>query len=194
MPQDKNEQDLFVETLNWIAGKLDAAAIPCMITGGSAVGFWGHIRTTMDIDMVISIREDQVAPFAASLAGEAYIDADTARDAVKTGTMFNVISEKTFFKVDLIPLRKDPYELRKFERRIPIEYKQRTVHVISPEDLIISKLMWSRSMGSSERQIRDCASIFELNRESLDIPYIEQWIAALRLQNEFRKIDHPPSQ
>jgi len=189
MPQDKDDADLFLETLDWIISKLDEADIPYMITGGSAVGFWGHIRTTMDIDVVIDITRDQVPAFVQSIEQDAYIESSAVHEALAHGTMFNVISNATFFKVDLVPLRNEPYEQKKFNRRIPMEYRDRKIYVISPEDLIISKLLWSKSMGTSERQIRDCSSIYELNRDDLDLTYIEKWINTLNLDEEFSKLD-----
>ena len=62
------------------------------------------------------------------------------------------------------------------------------IFVISPEDLIISKLIWNKAAGGSERQLKDCMSIINLNRESLDFNYIEKWIENLKLENEFNKL------
>ncbi len=46
-----DEKNIFTETLEWVCNKLDLVNIPHMITGGSDLGFWGHIKTTMDIDL-----------------------------------------------------------------------------------------------------------------------------------------------
>jgi len=159
-----------------------------MVTGGSALGFWGHIRTTMDIDIIISIRKEQINPFLESLLEEAYVDPDTAREAISRHGMFNVIYQKTCFKVDLIPLKKDRYEQEKFSNRLEINLGSNTLSVISPEDLIISKLLWSKSAGGSERQLRDCASIYRLNAGELNESYLKQWFAELGLEEEFNKI------
>ena len=53
MSEGENQKDLFSETLAWIRDKLESLNIEYMLSGGCAVGFWGRIRTTMDIDIVV---------------------------------------------------------------------------------------------------------------------------------------------
>lgn len=188
MPAKKNETNVFIETLDWICKKIENANIQYMITGGSAVGFWGHIRTTMDIDILIQIKDKQVETFLKSFKEDAYINIEEATKSIYEGRMFNVISHKTFFKIDLIPLKDDEYEMEKFERKVKINFLNRDIYVISPEDLIISKLIWSKSAGGSERQIKDCASIYKLNYDMLNMTYIRKWIKKLKIEDEFKKL------
>jgi len=190
MPERKNAKNLFLETLNWICNKLESLHIPYMITGGSAVGFWGHIRTTMDIDMVIQMRISQVDTFLAAVKEEAYVDIQTVKEAVKSKSTFNIIPNETLFKVDIILLDEgNDYEVRKFERRIKMNFQGREIYVITPEDLVISKLIWSKSAGGSERQIKDCESIWKLNQENIDTNYINKWIDVLNIRGEFKKLN-----
>jgi hypothetical protein len=42
MHEEQNAGNIFLETLDWICNKLELFNIPYMITGGSAVGFWGQ--------------------------------------------------------------------------------------------------------------------------------------------------------
>lgn len=189
MSQGKNPKSLFLETLDWICRKLESLDIPYMITGGSAVGFWGHIRTTMDIDMLIHLRSNQVDIFLEAVRNEAYVDAQEAKKAVQNKTMFNIIPNETMFKVDVIPLdESNDYERHKFGRRIKINFQGREIYIISPEDLIISKLIWSKNVGTSERQIADCQSIWKINQENLDSGYIEEWVDLLNIKDEFNRL------
>ncbi|MFA4843304.1 MAG: hypothetical protein WC658_05685, partial [Candidatus Omnitrophota bacterium] len=56
-------------------------------------------------------------------------------------------------------------------------------------DLIISKLMWGKSAGTSERQLRDCVSIWKLNQDKIDRAYIGKWIKQLKIGDEFAKLE-----
>ncbi|MFH1201547.1 MAG: DUF6036 family nucleotidyltransferase [Candidatus Omnitrophota bacterium] len=189
MPEEKMDKNLFLQTLDWICHKLEGADIPYMITGGSAVGFWGYIRTTMDIDILIQIQPKQIPHFLRSIEKEAYVDIEEAKRAIFSKEMFNVILHKTGFKVDIIPLNeKNAYEVEKFKNRIKIKFQDKEIFVISPEDLVISKLMWSKSAGSSERQLKDCESIISLNRKKINLDYILKWVKNLKLDNEFKKL------
>ncbi len=189
MPEGQDAKNLFTETLAWICAKLESEKIPYMITGGSAVGFWGHIRTTMDIDIVIQIYAKQIDSFLKSVENEAYVDTEEAKRAILNREMFNIIHNETCFKVDVIPLNeKDNYEMEKFKNRIKINFQNRDIFVTGPEDLIISKLLWSKSGGGSERQLRDCESIYRLNCEKLNLGYITKWVKILKIEDEFNKL------
>lgn len=188
MSTGKNEENIFVETLIWICDKLDIGNIPYMITGGAAVGFWGQIRTTMDIDILVQIQMNKIGTFFKSIENDAYIDIEAAQKAIINKQVFNIIFKKTYFRIDLIPLKEDAYEQQKFGNRTKLNFQGRDIYVISPEDLIISKLQWSKSAGGSERQIQDCASIYQLNYEMLNLPYLNTWIKQLNLEEEFKRI------
>lgn len=190
MPKNQNNGNVFLETLNWLCDKLEVLRMPYMITGGSAVGFWGHIRTTMDIDTVIQIPLAKFDSFFENIKAEVYIDSETAKSAIAHRKQFNIILNKNCFKIDIIPLNEEnEYEIEKFKRRAKIKFEDREIFVIRPEDLIISKLMWSKAAGTSERQIADCESIWKLNHDKLDSNYIKKWIKKMGIENEFDKMD-----
>lgn len=188
MSEVQNGKNIFLETLEWICNKLDSANIPYIITGGSAIGFWGHIRTTMDIDILIQIHDEQIDSFLRSIENDVYVDIEEAKKAILEKRMFNIILNKTSFKIDLISLKEDIYEIEKFKRKIKINFQNKDIFVISPEDLIISKLLWSKSAGGSERQIKDCESIYRLNYENLNLDYMKKWVKILNIETEFDKL------
>ncbi len=182
--------DAFEDFLTWIVGALDRSGIPYMLTGGAAVGFWGIIRTTLDADVVIEIRESQVDALVSRLAEDAYVDPATAREAVRARAPFNAIHTASGWKADLIPLRDAPYAQESFRRRVRLSYGEGgTIWVISPEDLILSKLSWSRSAGGSERQEVDIAGILRLNRSGLDGDYLRRWASVLGVADDLRRIE-----
>jgi len=62
-----------------------------------------------------------------------------------------------------------------------------SVWMISPEDLIIRKLLWSKD-SMSEMQIRDVENIFFMC-EDLDVQYLQLWIKKLGLQEQYSRIN-----
>ena len=56
---------------------------------------------------------------------------------------------------------------------------------ISPEDLIISKLSWSKD-SHSEIQLKDVRNLIE-TVDGLDLKYIDNWIAQLGLEQIYRE-------
>jgi len=59
--------------------------------------------------------------------------------------------------------------------------------VATAEDTIVAKLEWARA-GESERQLRDVIGILELRGPSLDLPYIERWVAEIGLHSEWERV------
>lgn len=160
-----------------------------MVTGGSAVSFWGRVRTTADIDIVIEIPLSRVSGLVAALRDEAYIDEEDVKEAILTKRMFNVIYNSTAFKVDFAVMDEtNPYAKEGFSRRKKLEFAGKPLWVISPEDLVLSKLRWMKAAGGSECQFQDCRSIMELNKGGLDVKYMEKWAPLIGIEKEYRTL------
>jgi hypothetical protein len=163
------------------------AGVPFMIAGSFASTVHGLPRTTQDLDVVID-PSDGIALDAlvdALLADEFYVDADTARDALRSRSMFNAI-DRSAWKIDFILRKGRPFSIEEFSRRTALQILGVPVFVASPEDTIIAKLEWSMQSGGSERQRGDVAGILATMGTELDRGYIERWILALDVETEWR--------
>lgn len=45
-----------------VTQSLEELKIPYLVTGGIAVAIWGRPRSTLDIDIVIKIKREQISP------------------------------------------------------------------------------------------------------------------------------------
>ena len=62
-----------------------------MIVGSYAASVHGFTRATHDLDIVVSLRPQEVSKLADALGDEFFLDVEPARDAVRRGEMFNAI-------------------------------------------------------------------------------------------------------
>jgi hypothetical protein len=171
-----------------IRDALCLAKVPYMLTGSFAGSIHGVPRATQDIDIVIApTRPQLVALLSEFPESEYYADRETAMDALKTQGQFNLIDFATGWKVDFIIRKHRAFSLEEFERRIPMRILGVSLDVTSPEDLLIAKLEWAK-LGSSERQIADAAGIVHLQGDALDISYVERWVNALSLHEQWQKV------
>ncbi len=155
-----------------------------MLTGSFASAYHGEPRATQDIDLIIAATTEQVRQLAGLLPeDEYYFDIDDALEAVRRQSMFNVIDLQTGWKLDFILRKPLPFELVKFQRRVSVDYNGNTLFIATAEDIIISKLEWSKA-GESERQLRDVAGILKI-RNDIDRAYIEGWVATLDLGTQW---------
>jgi len=165
-----NEQLEFVKE---IAGRLDSAGIAYMLTGSMALALYTRPRMTRDIDLVIECRSPDSDIIVRLFEVDCYVDAEEVRDAIASRTMFNIIHNEWIIKADFIVRKDDNYRQLEFGRRRRFTIEGVPVWVVSPEDLILSKLHWSKE-AESELQ-REDARVMMQTIQDLDWIYLEKW-------------------
>lgn len=172
---------------------LDAAKVPFMITGSLASTAHGVPRATTDVDVVIDPPEEALEAFLAALGeGGWRIDGGeaAARRARVRRSHFVVVDDATSWKVDLVVKKDRPFSIAEFERREQLEVLGVPAWVASAEDVIVSKLEWSKlsnDVTQRSRQRRDVAGVVASRGVDLDRAYVEHWVAALDLDDEWRQ-------
>ncbi len=115
-----------------------------MLTGSFAANFYATPRMTRDIDIVIEIDRFEVGKFCRYFENDFYINKSSILEALEIEGLFNIIHETSVFKVDFI-IRKDSiYRETEFRRRNQVMFGDMQIWIVSPEDLIISKLFWAK--------------------------------------------------
>jgi hypothetical protein len=171
------------DVLRRVTGALAEASIPYMLTGSFASAYYGAARSTRDIDFVIEATSEQLTDFIQRLPREQYYaDLDAALEAYHRQSLFNIIDMASGWKIDLIIRKARAFSREEFRRRQFVNLQDLSLFVASAEDVIVSKLEWSK-LAQSQRQIEDVAAILRIRRDSLDRSYLEKWIAELHLES-----------
>lgn len=157
---------------------LNQLKIPYLVTGGIAVYVWGRPRFTADIDIVIELKKEKVKQLVQTLIKDGYIDEDAVMEAIKYKSEFNFIDQEVGIKVDFWVLKNNDYDKSRLERRIAKKILNQKVFFISPEDLILKKLLWHQE-SQSTRQLEDIHSIMEILKGKLDFTYLRKWAKKL---------------
>jgi hypothetical protein len=175
----------FREVFRRVSEVLDSAAIPYMLTGSFASSYYGVLRATHDIDIVIAPAPQSVNELVRYLnENDYYADQQAAMEAHRERSMFNAIDNQTGWKIDFIFCKSTAYARVAFQRRKAVDFQQARMFVASPEDVIVSKLEWAK-MGESARQIEDVAAVLKKQRANVDYAYIEEWVSELGLISEW---------
>ena len=167
-----------IEVLRIVAGRLEAAGMPYMVTGSMALGVYAVPRMTRDIDVVVELSADDADRICALFGPDFYVDA-------RRGT-FNLIHEALVVKVDVVVRKDTEYRRTEFARRRRLTFEGHPLFVVAPEDLIISKLDWARDTRSPV-QLGDVRHLLR-SVPDLDRAYLEQWIARLDLASLYREV------
>jgi hypothetical protein len=159
-----------------------------MVVGSVAAGYHGMARSTQDIDIVVELEGHDLPRVVTILqAADFYVAEVAAKDAVKRGGSFNIVDNQTMWKVDLTVRRKRPFSEKEFERRVRGRALDAEAWLATPEDVILSKLEWSRK-GNSERQIRDAAGVVAVQGTKLDVSYIDHWSGELGIADLWARV------
>ncbi|MEX2213768.1 MAG: nucleotidyltransferase [Phycisphaeraceae bacterium] len=164
------------ELLGQVVDVLEEMGVPYMVVGSFASGVLGEPRFTQDVDIVVSlIPEDVVVLCRAFSDPQYYIDAGTAREAMRTGGMFNLIHAASGNKVDFMIARTDEWGRHQMFNRQKIRVTEKiTCYVASPADVIIAKLMYFKE-GGSEKHLRDITGMLTAHKCSVDVDYVKHW-------------------
>ena len=163
-------EDLLIK----IAKILDKLKIPYIITGGMAVSVWGRPRFTADIDIVVEILAKNINPLAEELLSidkDVYVSKEAMNDALERKGEFNFIHPQSQLKVDFWVI-KNEFNKQEIKRGIPKDIFGYKINFVSPEDLILSKLLWRKDLESS-KQLEDIKSVLRISE--VDMKYIKTW-------------------
>ena len=161
-----------------MANALEQCGVRYLVGGSLASSVSGEPRSTLDVDLVVSLDLVQVEPLLALLGDEFYADAEMLREAVRTRSSANLIHRETSTKVDLFVLGGSPLDEEQMARRLRLRVTSdpaQFLYVYTPEDILLQKLRWYR-LGDevSDRQWRDILGIVMVQGARLDEPYLRR--------------------
>lgn len=177
-------QDDFLKKLIKI---LNDCSIPYMISGSFGSSYHGQPRATKDIDIVIAPAENQLLEFVESLGEDYYVSLEAVQDAFAKNSMFNIIDSTSGWKADFILCKARKFSHQEFERKCIADIGGLDVWVTSAEDIILSKLEWSKD-SQSERQFGDALGVAVIRWDRLDVDYLRKWAKELQVSDSLEQL------
>ncbi|MCL2305054.1 MAG: hypothetical protein FWC43_06885 [Planctomycetaceae bacterium] len=166
---------------------LQKHGIPYHLTGGVVASHYGETRNTQDVDIVIDFSKcrNKNALFT-DLKSELYVDRRTFDEAIQTNSMFQVLDIESVLRADIYVKSVLP----QFPKNVSWANiaGDITLPICSPEDSILSKLVWIK-LGSG-RSRKDVVAMLRV-QENLDNEYLEATAVQLDVKpilDELRKI------
>lgn len=155
------------------------------ITGGVAAIAYGDPRTTRDLDIVIAITSNDLGQLVSALEAAGFYCPPGAVEDIQRGRgkTLSVTHMQMVLNADLVINGDTDFDRTKMARRqleALDEAGQEYFYLSSPEDVILSKLVW-RQRSQSEKQWRDVLGVLKVQGEALDFEYLQQWAEPLAI-------------
>ena len=176
------------DVIKWLVSKLENAGINYFITGSIASTYHGIPRFTHDIDIVVTLKKNDIDSILNLFKNDGYISREGVGKAFQGTGMFNFIHDRTGMKIDFWLDRGEPFTKSCFARTQKITISEGFMAVMaSPEDVLLHKVYWNK-LTPSERQIRDAQGIITIQGARLDIAYIKSWADSLDIRQEIEAL------
>ena len=153
--------------------------IPYMLSGSVAMSLYTQPRFTRDYDFVVNLKDQHVNQLLNRFSEGYYINDESVKEAIRKKSMFNIIDHKSGYKADFVILKNEPFRQTEFSRQKKMKFLDMSISIVSPEDLLLSKIIWIQEIQSGV-QIEDIKLLS--NVEELDWYYINNWIDELKLK------------
>jgi hypothetical protein len=173
-----------LDVLMRVSEGLSAQSLPFMLTGSFALAYYATPRMTRDLDIVVALAPGDGEALLRSFSADFYIDADAVSAAIENKRLFNMMHLSSGIKVDLIVRKSSEYRITEFARRQRVTVGSVLTWIVSREDLILSKLVWSLDSGS-DLQLRD---VGQLLAGPIDVDYLNRWAPVLGVDTPLREL------
>jgi hypothetical protein len=163
-----------VELVERVIRALESHEVPYMAVGSFSSNVYGKPRSTKAADFVIQLGDKNIALIAQTLGPEFQLEPQMSFETITSTTRYRIVHPRSRFLVELFLLSSDPHDQERFGRRVFGDLGGFSGSVASAEDVVITKLRWSRHEGRS-KDLEDVQYVLKYQAGRLDLPHIRRW-------------------
>ena len=162
------------ELLRDLAGVLSRWGGRWFLFGAQAVNVWGSPRLTADVDVTVLLTPRDPAAFVHDMDHSGFgLRVDDVDEFVARPSVLPFVHRRTRMPLDVV-LAGSGLEEQFADRARQVDVGGIEVPVLSPEDLLVAKILASRP-----KDLEDAAGILRARRESLDLSLVRSLLADL---------------
>lgn len=163
--------DLF-GVLRRMAEVFEERGIPYAVSGAVAQNFWGVVRTTLDLDLLMTVPSIRVPAFVDRLKEcGGRLDLAEALRSLREEHVLRFTLEDVPVEI-FVPYL--PFHASVLGRAVRLTIGERAYPVVTAEDLIVLKALFHR-----EKDWSDIAGILLRRGKDLDRGYVDSWLQSL---------------
>ena len=160
--------------IHQVSHTLEQLGIKHGIVGSVASSRFGENRSTNDIDIVVTLKRNQIEDLVEAMQKDFYIDREMIIEALARNSSFNALHLDTGIKIDFFTQKPREYDRVALQRRIT-----KIPAFMQVEDVLLGKLEWYKATDcTSEKQWRDILGLLRFNPD-IDLEYLKHWAAEI---------------
>jgi hypothetical protein len=160
--------------LRALSKTLDAGGYRWYLFGAQAVTIWGRPRLTTDVDVTVEIASTGSEGLVAALGGAGFqLSEAFSAEFVRRTRVLPLIHRDSTMPLDVV-LAGPGLEEQFLDRVIDVRLGDFAVPVISPEDLVVTKVLAGR-----EKDVGDIRGVLLARGDSLDLGYIRHTLKVI---------------
>jgi len=181
--------DALIDMLCAVCDALEKLDIPYAVTGSVASSVHGEPFSSLDVDLVLLASAGDAARLSTELSPRFYAPEDMLTEAARAFSFVNVVDNRTSLKVDLSFIGSNPFLRLALERRMRtrIGSHPREFWFVTPEDVILMKLLW-RKDTRSQKQWDNALSVARVQGARMDWKYLFEQAKNLGIEEDLVKL------
>ena len=162
-----------------LAEVFDARGIPYALGGAIAYGLWGIPRATVDVDVNVFVRDEELGRVTEGLCAlGATMDLAQAREASEHAGMF--VTHLGGWRVDVFT-PSIPFAWEACQTRVRCVIEGRSAWFLSAESTAVFKLLFFRA-----KDLVDLERLVAVQGARLDAGYVRRWIVEMMGEDDER--------
>jgi len=162
------------DLLSALAGALAPLRIPWYVFGAQAALIWGRPRLTADVDVTVRLEPEEPLRLVQALEGAGFrLRVKAEADFVRRTRVLPFVFVPSGLPLDVV-LGGPGLEEVFLSRARPVQIGRLTIPVISPEDLIVSKILAGRP-----KDLEDVRGVLRERLASLDLQMVRSTLGVL---------------
>ena len=155
---------------------LNAAGIPFMLVGSLSSNVYGIARSTKDADFVVQLGSFPLGKLMGFLPKGFRLEPQIGFETITSTIRYRLHCEglEAPFMFELFEVSDDPHDQQRFSQRVPIAHGTSKAFLPRAEDVVITKLRWSKS-GRRGKDVDDARNVLAVQMGRLDMDYIRGW-------------------
>lgn len=163
-----------------LAKVLKENKIEYVIVGALAVCSWGNVRTTRNVDVILSLKAQSIKKLVNALKKKDFwVNEEDIKDALGEKSHFTIFDNLSEYHIDATGVYNENH-LQTLKNRKKIKIDGIMCYIASAEDTIASKLLFG-----SEQDIKDAEGIYVRQHGKLNLDYLKNRCRKLNVHDDF---------